>query len=213
MREADIVYLDMTSFNVTDDMTREDCYSYCGNKSGYCDVCGYRRACCKEGDPNPVSECLSIYGSFLTDHYECVKPTNGTTTITTTTEGSSGFPWWGWLLVALGVLCCLGLLVAAFMMMGSGKPKKKKKRNVFRSMEAAAPPQASAPMVYTAVPAPMVVQAAPVHLAPVTRVPATPPPGSYVVSAPVAYSAAFPVTYSTAPVPAMGSYMPMSAAP
>lgn len=74
-----IEYLNQTSFFMASDLSSEDCFEPCGNRSGYCTYhCGLGRACCKEGDPDTPEECKSPYGPFATDHYECITPSNET---------------------------------------------------------------------------------------------------------------------------------------
>lgn len=128
-------------------------------------------------------------------------------TTTTTTEGAGGFPWWGWLLIALGVLCCLLALGLAYCQMNqkksNRKPKKAKRamREEAPLMPVTAPQAAPVPVQYYA---PVQTYAAPpVYAAsamPVTY--AAPAPTSFTYTAPAPTT----VTYATgAPMPAGGS--------
>mmetsp|Transcript_148184 Transcript_148184/g.270024 ORF Transcript_148184/g.270024 Transcript_148184/m.270024 type:complete len:496 (+) Transcript_148184:99-1586(+) len=49
----------------------EDCYSACGNKSGYCNWCGEGNACCRL-DLKGAEECSRSKGFTTDDYHECV---------------------------------------------------------------------------------------------------------------------------------------------
>lgn len=129
-----------------------------------------------------------------------------TTTTTTTTEAAGGFPWWGWLLLALVALCCICGIIAC--VLASQKPKKAKKAK--RTLRPQQPVQQPVPTMQTAMP---VYYAAPVATAPVYT--AAPPQPTYTYTAPPPMaSVGVPAPASRAaplPVQPAGMPQPMSA--
>jgi len=55
------------------DLSAEECFAKCGNRSGYCEYfCGVGKACCSQGSMNDKRECQSASTFTARGKYECV---------------------------------------------------------------------------------------------------------------------------------------------